>query len=61
MAQTQDATSKASTRKCRAKKKPLLEETPEDHTLITSAVRKKRKGELQSLEEVSHMYLYQCL
>lgn len=46
MAQTQDATSKASTRKCRAKKKPLEEETPEDQTLITSAERKKRKGEL---------------
>ena len=50
-------TSKASTRKCRAKKKPLEEEIPEDQTLITSAERKKRKGELQSLGEVLQMYL----
>ncbi|CAK0761692.1 hypothetical protein CVIRNUC_002885 [Coccomyxa viridis] len=44
MAQTQDGSSKASTRKCRARKKSLKEEASVDQTFITSAERKRRKG-----------------
>ena len=52
MAQTQDGTSRVSTRKCRSKKKLHGEEPPADQTLITSAERKRRKGELKSLAEI---------
>ena len=52
MAQTQDGTSRVSTRKCRSKKKLHGEETLADQTLITSAERKRRKGELKSLAEI---------
>ncbi|CAL5219587.1 g1449 [Coccomyxa viridis] len=44
MAQTQDGTSRTSTRKSRAKKKTTGEKLPADQTFITSAERKKRKG-----------------
>ncbi len=52
MAQTQDGTSRVSTRKCRSKKKLHGEESPAEQTLITSAERKRRKGELKSLAEI---------
>lgn len=55
MAQTQDGTSRASTRKSRAKKKSSGGERPADQTFITSAERKKRKGELTELCKSSKM------
>ncbi len=61
MAQTQDGTSRASTRKSRAKKKTTGDELPADQTFITSAERKKRKGELTKPSKCSKARLLQYL
>ena len=61
MAQTQDGTSRTSTRKSRAKKKTTGEKLPADQTFITSAERKKRKGELTKPGKCSKARLMQCL
>ena len=58
MAQIQDGTSRASTRRSRAKKKNVGEAISAEQTFITSAERKKRKGELTEPDKVPKLTFY---
>lgn len=58
MAQTQDGTSKASTRKSRAKKRSVGEAVPPEQTFITSAERRKRKGKLTEPDKGAELTFY---